>query len=284
MNNAELLENYSKRLGSKGKTRNLYLRFVGDFLDYAEGVLDRETVDKYMKNLKRKKYSDGTINLHFRVIRTLFSRNKIDWPFNRGESPQIREDNIQAPALHIDLIAKMIKATRENGEPDERAFLALSTIYGLRRIEMVELTEKDVRIKDRTVHITTAKHGRERTHLIPEEIVPCLRGYDFNSQMTEFGLLVIWYKLEYKIGLAHIDRVGWHSIRRMLDTLLLDQLPQHRVMSFMRWKQRTSSNMPYRYSAVQIVGEEGMSTRVAGEAAEVDKAVFDIHPFIEFWR
>ena len=284
MNNTELLENYTKRLGSTGKTRSLYVRYAGAFLEYAGGNLDRETVDKYLARLKRQKYSDGSINLIFRIIRTLFSRNDIEWPFNRGESPQIREDRIQAPALDPGIIGEMIQAVKEEGEPDEQAFLAISTMYATRRIEMVGLVMNDVNIKDRTIHITTAKHGRERTHMIPEEIVPYLGAYDFDIVRSDSEIFTLWYRIEYRIRLDHTNQVGWHSVRRTLNTLLLDQLPEATVMSFMRWKQRTSSHMPYRYSAQRFVGREGSTTKVVGEARDVDSKVFAVHPFLKYWR
>ncbi len=284
MNNTELLENYSKRLGSTGKTRNLYLRYADDFLNYANGDLDRETVDKYLLRLKRRKYSDGSINLIFRIVRTVFNRNDIDWPFGRGESPQIREDKIQAPALDPDIIGEMIGKVKQEGEPEEKAFLAISTTFATRRIEMVELSTEDVNIRDRTIHIATAKHGRERTHMIPEEIVPYLEPYDFDSQRSESELFILWYRLEYLIGLNHTNQVGWHSVRRTINTLLLDNLPEATVMSFMRWKQRTSSHMPYRYSAQRFIGREGMSTKVVGAAKDVDSKVFAVHPFLEYWK
>ncbi len=284
MTNAEILGNYSKRLGSTGKTRSLYLRYAGDFLNYAGGNFDRETIDKYIVRLQRHKYSDGSVNLIFRIVRTLFGRNDLEWPYGRGESPQIREDRIKAPALDPDIIGEQIQAVKKNGEPDEKAFLAISTTYGTRRIEMVEFTAEDVNIRDRAIHISTAKHGRERTHTIPEEIVPYLEQYDFDKKRSDSELLTLWYRIEYEIELDHTDQVGWHSIRRTLNTLLLDHLPEVTVMSFMRWKQRTSSHMPYRYSAQRFVGREGMSTRVVGEARDVDSKVFEVHPFLEYWR
>lgn len=291
MDKLEILKNYSKGLGSKGKTRSLYLRYAEDFLDYAGNSFDREIIDKYLDHLRRKhKYSDGSVNFVFRVIRTLFNRSEvalrqegIEWPFRRGESPQIREDNIKAPALDPNLIIEMIQATKSGGAPDEIAFLALSTTYGLRKVEMVELSESDVKLKDRAIHIATAKHGRERTHLIPESIVPYLAQYDFNDTISEFGIFVLWYRLEYKIGLTHTEQVGFHSVRRTLNTLLHDKLPELTVMSFMRWKQRTSSHMPFRYSAQSFVGREGISTKVIGEALDVDSKVFAVHPFIKYW-
>ncbi len=284
MNNIELLENYSKRLGSTGKTRSLYLRYASDFLAYAAGNFERETIDKYLARLRRQKYSDGSVNLIFRIVRTLFSRNDIEWPFNRGESPLIREDRIQAPALAPDIIEEMIQAVKKGGKPEEKAFLAISTTYATRRIEMVELSAEDVNIKDRTIHIATAKHGRERTHIIPEVIVPYLEPYDFDNKRSESELFTLWYRIEYIIELEHTNQVGWHSVRRTLNTLLLDHLPEATVMSFMRWKQRTSSHMPYRYSAQRFVGRDGMSTKVVGKALDVDSKVFEVHPFLEFWK
>jgi len=279
-------------LGSKGKTRTIYLRFARDFLDFADGNLDRETVLRYVNHLSKKKRSDGTINFAFRVIMTLFNRNGLDWPFTRGDAPQIREDRINAPALDPDLIIEMIEAVKGNGEADERAFLAISTIYFTRRVEMIELRQSDVNVQDRTIHIATAKHGRERTHVIPEEIVPYLSDYNFDTGISEFGLLALWYRLEHKIGLEHIDQVGFHSIRRTGNTLLLDLLPESVVMGFLRWKQRTSTHMPFRYSAQRFVGREGVATKVVGEARDVDSKVFgidpitgnEIHPFLRFWR
>lgn len=297
MNKSALLENYSRGLSSTGKTRTIYLRFAQEFLDYSEGDFSREKITKYLEVLRHKKNrdgslkSDGTVNFAFRVIRTVFNRSEVilkdegqDWPYRRGESPQIREDNIQAPALHPNIISKMIGTIKTSGSPEEKAFLALSTTYGLRRVEMVELDASDVRLKDQTIHIATAKHGRERTHLIPSAIIPYLSEYDFSKSRSDNFLFTLWYRIEFSVRFPHTHKVGWHSIRRSLNTFLLRSLPEATVMSFLRWKQRTSSHMPYRYSAQRFIGEEGETTQVVGDALDVDNQIFEAHPFLEFWR
>jgi len=292
MDNKEILEQYAKGLASSGKTRTLYLRFAGDFLDYADGDFSRENIDKYLEHIRRKKkYSDGSVNFAFRVVRTMFGRSEkslkeegFEWPYRRGESPIIREDKIQAPALHPNTIARLIQTVKEDSRPEIAAFLALSTTYGLRRVEMAGLTNADIRLKDKSIHIATAKHGRERTHLIPEEIIPYLKKYDFDKEVSNFGLFTLWYQLEHTIGLPHTNQVGWHSIRRCLNTLLLRKLPEVSVMSFLRWKQRTSSHMPFRYSAITFVGEEGESTEAVGEALAVDSEMFHSRPCLEDWK
>ncbi|MDP2735069.1 MAG: tyrosine-type recombinase/integrase [bacterium] len=283
MSNEEILETYMRGL-STGSTRGIYVRYATNFLAYADGNFSREKINGYMDYLRNSRsFSDGSVNFAFRVVRTMFSRNGIEWPFRRGEAPQIREDMILAPALHPKTVGRMITVVREKGEAEEKVFLALSTTYGLRRTEMVELTARDVRVKDQTIHIATAKHGRERTHLIPDAIVPFLAGYDFGKGRSKNYVFAIWYRMEHRIKMAHTEQVGWHSVRRSLNTMLLRVLPEATVMSFLRWKQRTSSHMPYRYSAQRFVGEEGETTEVVGDALDVDNQVFAVHPFLEFW-
>ena len=283
--NSELLARYESGLGSISKTRKLYVRFIRDFLEYAEGDLSREKIMQYMSHLKTThKYSDGTVNLIFRAIRTMYSRNGIPWLFRHGDSPRIREGNVKVPALHPNKIIQMIEAVKQGDLANEKAFLALSTTYGLRKGEMAELIQKDIRLKDKTIHIATLKHGRERTHIIPPEILPYLKGYNFDTKVTDASLFILWYLLEYRIGLKHIPRVGFHSIRRTINTLLGKKLSDSTVKSFMRHKQRTSQDMTYRYSAVTFVGEEEESVEVVGDALDVDNEVFRVHPFLEFWR
>lgn len=288
----QMLDRYQRGLGSDGKTRILYLRYAGDFLDYSNGSFDRQVISKHLDRLRKKfHYSDGTINFIFRIIRTLYSRNSglleaegIEWPFRRGETPQIREKNVKAPALHPRTVERMVAAAREHNNIDETAFLALSTTYGLRQVEMMELENKDIKLKDRVIHIATAKHGRERSHMIPKEIIPYLERYDFDQSISEFKMLSIWYLLEYRIKLRHIERVGWHSIRRTLNTLLAKELSEITVKSFLRHKQRTSSDMTFRYSAITFVGEEEEMTELSSDSSAADQEVFDIHPFIGFWK
>lgn len=280
----EILENYSNHLASKGKTRAHYLRFATEFLDYAAGDYSRMKVEKFLDHMKAKhKYGQGSLNFAFRVVRTVYERNKMDWPFNRGEAPMVRENDVNAPALNPVTIRRMIATSRGSDNIEARTCLVLSTLYGLRREEMANLKQEDVRIKDRTIYIGTLKHGRERSHLIPDRVVHYLEEFDFDRARSEFLLLQWWYQLESYISLKHIDKVGWHSIRRTLDTLLLKDFSETDVRSFMRWKQRTSQNMTFRYSATKFVGEEEDVVELSGESLQVDAAIFKKHPFLSEW-
>jgi len=279
------LSNYERNLSSKGRLRNFYIKVARNFLEFSDGRRDKEAVLEFLESFRRRGYRENSLRTIFAIVRALYKRNDWDWPFARAEGPSPSEEEIEAPALDPSVIVEMIQAAKKNIlSPLEAAYLALSTTYGLRRVEMMELKSQDINLKDRTIHIMTAKHGRERTHLIPEQIIPYLSKYSFKDHLSEYKMFILFIAIEYKIGLEHIPRVGWHSIRRTLNTLLLDQLPQNIVMSFLRWKQRTSSFMPYRYSAIRFVGRGGIATKVVGEFKEVDQKVFSVHPFLSSWR
>lgn len=293
----QILDNYQKGLSVEGALRTQYLRHATHFLEYTEGsgelTFDRQTVDAFLKHLAATHhYSPGTVAFIFRIVRTMFARSDIDWPYRHGEAPTVRENEVNAPALHPDVISKMIEAVKASGDPDEKAFLAVSSTYGTRKEEMARITAADVNLQDHTIHVSTVKHGRDRLHLLPEELVPIFSQYDFAQGTTGQRLFFLWYRLEHRVGMKHVEGVNWHSIRRTLDTLLLARgVPAADVMSFLRWKQRTSSNMPYRYSAQTFVGFNGKTTNVIGEALRVDQFIFGTdengerrHPFIDYWR
>ncbi len=171
--------------------------------------------------------------------------------------------------LSPDEVARLIAFTRRQGSKAEKFHLAMSTVYGLRRVELSRLSHES--FEDGTVKIATAKHGTPRKHLIPEEIKPVVRdalqshalGYSISS------LTAMFRKLYDKAGLKRNGKLGWHSIRRSLDTQLLDAgLNYYSVRDFLRWK-ASPSDMPSLYHH--------------SDPAAVDREVFEAHPFIACW-
>lgn len=285
INKAELLEKYSSNLAGS-KNRNHYLSYARDFLDHGNG-LDKESVVKYMQRLKRKNKA-GTVNFAFRVVRRLFVVNGIEWPFLRGEAPQIGQRDEEKPALDPELIEIMIGAAK-NGKlhSDEAAFLALSTTYGLRREEMVNLKAGDVDLGNNTLFIATLKHGRERYHLIPMEIHPYLEAHDFNQAYSLTGMAQVFWRIVNNSGVESLksERLGWHSIRRSLLSGLIDNgLNPFATRAFLRWKGTTGElAMPARYYSNVVVGLKGR--KVVSEEAKEDEEIFEkYHPFIPYWK
>jgi len=289
----QILEVYMNHLSSKGAARQHVLSYASEFLEYAEGDYTRATIEKYMEHIKRKhEYKDSSLNFIFRVIRTMFNRNKLDWPFNRGEAPMVRESSILAPALGPRTVRRAIAAVKKSDDAAAKAFLALSTVYGVRRQEIMNITAEDIRYKDKTIYIATLKHGRERTHLLPDEIIPYLQDYDFDTPRSGFGMLMLWYSIERMIDFKHLEHVGFHSIRRTVETLLEREFKDLvLVRNFMRWKTQDSNDMVQRYSATQFVGDDEEYTELNEDSKSVDQLIFAKredgtyrHPFLGDWK
>lgn len=286
MDKAELLEKYSSNLAGS-RDRNHYLGYARDFLDHADG-LNKESVVKYAERLRRRKRKAGTINFAFRVVRRLFVVNGLEWPFLRGEAPPIGQRDEDKPALDPELIKIMIGAAK-NGKlhSDEAAFLALSTTYGLRREEMVNLKAGDIDLGNNTLFIATLKHGRERYHLIPPEIYPYLAAHDFNQVYSLTGMAQVFWRIVNNSGLEQlkVHRLGWHSIRRtVLSVLHTAGLDPFSVHQYLRWKGGAEGDlaMDVRYHATSFIGLQG--TRVVALEAEGDKEIFAKHPLLLMWR
>ena len=284
MNKTELLEKYSSNL-TGSKNRNHYLSYARDFLDHADG-LNKESVIKYVERLRKHKRSSGTRNFAFRVIRRLFVVNAIDWPFLRGQAPQIGQRDEYKPALDPELIKIMIEAAKSGKlAADECAFLALSTVYGLRRAEMVDLKPED--FASDTVFIATVKMGRQRYHLIPPEIKKYLAAHDFSQRYSLTGMDQVFWRVVNNSGLQQLKehRLGWHAIRRtVLSVLHKVGLDPFSVHSFLRWKGGGEGDltMDTRYHATSFIGLEG--TKVVTLEAEGDKEIFEKHPLLAMWK
>lgn len=281
----DLLQKYASNLPDD-RYRNHYVSYASNFLDSA-AALDKESINKYLAKLKRRGKSPGTINFAFRVIRTLFNVNRLEWPFRRGEGPQIGQRDEYKPALDPELIRIMIEAAKSGKLASAPAcFLALSTVYGLRREEMCDLEPGDLDFEANTIFISTVKSGRERYHLIPEEIKPYLEAHDFSQRYRLGQMSQLFWVVVNGAGLQALkpQRLGWHSIRRTVKTLLdKSGLDLFTVHSFMRWKGvEREFAMDMRYHASHFVGLEG--TTVVTEEAESDKEIFEKHPLLEFWR
>ena len=282
---ADLLQKYASNLPNSS-SHNQYVSYAKNFLDSAD-VLDKEGINNYLARLQRQGRSPGTVNFAFRVIRTLFNVNKLDWPFRRGESPKIGQRDEYKPALDPELIRIMVEAAR-NGKLDTSpaCFLALSTVYGLRREEMCDMEPGDVDLKAGTLFVNTVKHSRERYHLIPAEIMPYLEAHDFSQRYRLDQMSQLFWVVVNGAGLQALkpQRLGWHSIRHTVSTLLDDSgLSPYAVHDFMRWKGVDRQfAMGVRYHASHFVGLGG--TTLVTEEAESDKEIFGKHALLEFWR
>jgi len=281
-----ILAKYVTNLSNSGN-KNIYLAYARDFLEHAN-TLDRAAVDKHLNTLRRKGRKPGTVNFAFRVIRRLFIVNGIEWEYRRGEAPSIGQRDEYRPQLSTDIIRVMAESAISDKLPaDESCFLACSTIYGLRREEMVDLKPDDVDLANNAIYVSTVKHGRQRYHQVPPEIKPYLAAHDFSKRYSLTAMSQLFWMIVNNSGLEGLksQRLGWHSIRRaVLDGLIDNGVNAFAARAFLRWKGSSSAEMamPERYYGNVVVNLNG-STPLLEEAAG-DEEIFQKHPFIPLWR
>lgn len=285
MTKEAFLEKYAANLANSGNKAH-YLAYAQDFLQHADN-LDRASVDRYLQHLRQQKRKPGTVNFAFRVIRRFFTVNKLPWEYRRGEAPPIGQRDEYRPQLSTDIITRMIEAAISGKlHKDESCFLATSTVYGLRREEMVDLLPEDVDLANAAIYVSTIKHGRQRYHLVPEEIKPYLATHDFSRRYSLSGMSQLFWRVVNNSGLGGLksQRLGWHSIRRaVLDGLIDNGVNPFAARSFLRWKGASSADMamPARYYGNVVVNLNG-STPLLEEAAG-DEEIFQRHPFLLMW-
>lgn len=263
---------------------NRYRREAQRFLSYSAGDFSRDTLVAYIEQLKSSDYAPTTITrVMVPTVRRLFKANGQEWPLLPGEAPKVKESDIYNPALDPALVAKLIATARGGGvSRTAKALMALSTIYGVRRIEMASIRPQDIDLHHGTLFVRTAKGGRERWHLIPEEIKPYL---DIPWKQPSTAKVTRAYQaIEAAAGVQRMYEIGWHAIRRILVRMLvIAGVPDMMVRNFMRWK-RGGSDMQWLYFSSPVVGEGGERTVASRLDTDVDLAVFKVHPFLQLWR
>jgi len=280
-----LLGKYADNL-SNSSNKVHYLSYARDFLDHADG-LNRASIDRYLNILRQKGRKPGTVNFAFRVIKRLFTVNGLGWEYRRGEAPAIGQRDEHRPQLSAEVIQTMVAAAKDGKlHDDEMCFLTLSTTYGLRREEMVDLKPEDVDLANSAIYVSTVKFGRQRYHLIPPEIHPYLAKHDFSQVYSLTGMSQLFWRAVNNSGLGGLksQRLGWHSIRRaVFDGLINSGINPFAARSFLRWKGATGElAMPARYYGNVVVGLDGTIPLL--EEAKGDEEIFQHHPFLPMWK
>lgn len=292
MDTREMLERYAESLKPDQRAKCLY--YVRAFAE--RGDLSKGALLAYLDELRAMGYRSGTVRWVYGLLHAFYVKSGVPWPLPSRDTPVVRESDVHAPALSEATVAQLIALAQQGRFSDEaRGCLALSTTYGLRRVEMAGLRPEHLRLDQGLIYVHTAKHGRERWHLVPGSLVPHLRDL---ARYLPLGspskLTKLWWRIEEEAGLGALRRqaaasgdrweVGWHAIRRMLDRLLLQSGLSHQaVQIFLRWK-RSSQDMPSRYFSSTVVGLDRTVQRLSIADEDVDREVFERHPFLKHWQ
>lgn len=263
-------------LGLAHGTIAVYCTAAKQFLAQVEGDpddLDHHDALRYLGGL-REKTKANTRKVAYYALRAFYKSVGVDFDVQAPKDNSPGE--ISRPMLKKAEVNRLIAWAREGGTPRDRAFLALSTVFGLRRSELVAL--RDVDIEDSLIMIWTKKGGDPKRHLMPDCIAPAIYGYDQWASLCPTSVSILFKAMLIEAGLGFRRGYGWHSIRRCLVTELIrndvDSLIANR---FMRWHGGRSPLDPSGMLAMTDI-----YTRF--EDREIDEMVFSGHPFLEAWE
>ncbi len=233
--NHEMLQKYVEALPQASKRKNgavaeKFLRWLKD------REPNKDTVEKYLNSMREgpEPYAAGTIHVTYDILRRMFIVNGMEWPFRRHEAPLVSERDVWAPALAPEVIKAMIDVCMQREMPKEgiprrahRAFLLVSTLWGLRRVEMLELSPDSLDVKNKLLFVETAKRGRQRYHMIPDVAIPILEAWGFEKQKSANSLTVLFHEMEDELrAILSQDRTIWADIHgKLLYVCENDPLP-----------------------------------------------------------
>jgi integrase len=309
MNAKAILGRFEEDLvNSNAQVRSGRMAYARKFLDFAEGRpftdWDARLVNDFIQYLKDDGYAEGTIRLWFSIVKRVFDAAKAaheaervqmiasvdpkdptavaqllkaislpapNWNLGKRAAPKVSQQD--TPTMSDADLKVMIYAAHHDGfKPHEKAYLALSSIYGLRRGELASVRAEHINYDQGTIWMDTEKGGDKRNQALCPEIVPVLREYDFSKEYSDFEMSRLWWVIEDKAGLEHRINRNWHSMRRYVVTALRDVWGEDsiQVKLFTRWKLASSPEISDRYYHKDPI--------------ESDRQVLARHPVVELWR
>jgi len=241
------------------------------------------TIDtrKYIAERRKDGLGEGTLATLFQQLKALHEANEWPWPFTGKDRPEPPTE-VNAPAFTEEEVATLIR-NRALFSNAERFYLALSTILAPRREELARVDKKD--IKGDLILIHTAKHGPERWHLLPDEIMPLIAAY--KPKRHDASALSAIFQRICKKGFGEKKKgYGFHSIRRTIDTLApialaREGLPLTFWAEYMRWSKKSIGT---RFLGSPMAGHYMHPEILSSDPFALDRLILPIHPFLRYWR
>jgi integrase len=301
-----ILERFQNDLyNSSDSVKKDRVHYARMWLDYAgDPPWPREKITAFLANMRRQNYySDGTVRKVYGIVKRVVDAAQavaidnqqkliasIDpsnpdlktialaikalgtrvptWDMGKRAAPKITKQN--TPTLTLGGLKARIEAVKEDGGV-EAGFLALSSVYGLRRGELQRIRPEDFDWDTSTLFVHTEKGGDQRKQLLASAIVPLLKECDFSRQYSDFGMSKIWWQIEQKAGIDHELDTNWHAARRYANTCLREIWGEDaiQIKIFMRWR-TSSGDISDRY--------------YHRDPLTVDSEVLARHPVVELWE
>lgn len=266
---------FLENLARKSKTtQDTYSFIIAKYLSVTpkSDIFQENSAKLFLENAAKEKVSNTSLYVYHNALKFFFK--SYDRPF-KIFPPKISIYNQRHPSLRKEDIEKIILSTRTCGLPNQQAYLAISTTYGLRKSELSAIS--DIDIKNDKIFIRTVKGGQQRWHIIPEQIKMYITKYRF-YEIPQWTMHLLFKQICNLAGLnlCKEDKGwwGWHSIRRSLIKELNNSFPDKlKLANFMRYNTSNYSILD-RYS--RLDGDDQ-------ELINLDLELFAVHPFLSFW-
>ncbi len=161
-------ENILKLRNYSPKTRKSYLRYIREYLEFARKYNlnnKQEAIEKFLLAGQKRNWSAQTINLALNSIKFFYrnvlkSKDKIDLKYSKKS----QKLPIVLSKQEIEKIISVIKNLKH------KLIISLGYASGLRVSEVVNLKVKDIDLNELTIHLKSAKGGRDRITVFPEKL------------------------------------------------------------------------------------------------------------------
>jgi integrase len=235
----------------------------------------------------KREVSKNTCPTAYSAIRFFYEAAEIPFDVKRDD---VVSDSIQKmrESLTPDEIRQMITESKKHfGKVDigflaaftnpvfgavEIGYLLLSTVYGLKRTEIYNITSETIDIDNSNICIKPLKTTDiEKNHIIPTEIMPIMRNFKAGLKKMKNKPPILHYTHLFDgmclgAGVGLRPRLGWESIRRTLECeLAMAGVNEAVIKSFMGMKTKETELL------------------LKGNWKRVDEAVFEKHPFLRAW-
>lgn len=253
----------------------LYIRFVKE---NKCPIFKADSVINFLNYLEKEGYSQSSLATTYSAIKFFFNVYEQKFDTTIIPKPKVNIYEQAHPSISVEKINQMINAVKQGNIPQQKAFLAISTTFGLRNVELCNLKKQDIKQENGNyyIFIQTQKGGFPRWHLIPSEIEKYVVDYSF-SPISKTEGNIIFKSICNLAGFngKETKGFGWHAIRRTLITELyaIQGLPEYLLNSFFRYG-IAKNTMVNRYSRL-----DGNNPQLL----EMDREIFKKHPFIKIW-
>jgi hypothetical protein len=278
---------HQRLTGTRRKARgttNTYIQDAKAFLDFCgSDTFTRADVDRYISALREKGNKETTLRRKLSSIAYLAGVLDIDLKLKKDDYPRTSinkdDEDENQPTLTVPQVEQLIM-TQDRYSKEERFYLSVSTTYAARRIALSLIKKRDFDIT--SILIRGTHNSKPVRHLIPDVLKPIFQNYN-PDELKPDALSKMFHRILNKAELAPGLGYGWHSIRRLLDTLAWRFPPDVLIIwaDYTGWVKEKKGRF---FMQSAMAGHYEHSKAVESDPYYFDRAIFPVHPFLKTWE